>query len=51
MAVPVNTFKRDLQQGQVQIGLWSQLGSPISVEMIAGSGVDWIGLDAEHGPN
>ena len=51
MAIPVNTFKCRLQQGQVQIGLWSQLGSPISVEMIAGSGVDWIGLDAEHGPS
>lgn len=51
MAVPVNTFKRAIQQGKMQIGLWSQLGSPISVEMIAGSGADWIGLDAEHGPS
>ncbi|MDR1934568.1 MAG: HpcH/HpaI aldolase/citrate lyase family protein [Candidatus Accumulibacter sp.] len=51
MSIPVNTFKRGILQGQVQIGLWSQLGNPISVEMIAGSGVDWIGLDAEHGPS
>lgn len=51
MDIPTNTFKRGLQQGQLQIGLWSQLGDPISVEMIAGSGVDWIGLDAEHGPS
>ena len=51
MHIPVNTFKRGLQQGQVQIGLWSQLGSPISIEMIASSGIDWIGLDAEHGPS
>jgi 4-hydroxy-2-oxoheptanedioate aldolase len=51
MPIPINTFKRSIQQGEVQFGLWSQLGSPISVEMIAGSGIDWIGLDAEHGPS
>lgn len=51
MQIPVNPLKRGLQQGEVQIGLWSQLGSPVSVEMIAGAGFDWIGLDAEHGPS
>jgi 4-hydroxy-2-oxoheptanedioate aldolase len=51
MNLPVNTFKRAIGQGKLQIGLWSQLANPTTVEMIAGAGFDWIGLDAEHGPS
>jgi 4-hydroxy-2-oxoheptanedioate aldolase len=51
MQLPVNTFKRAICRGETQIGLWSQLGSPTTVEMIAGAAFDWIGLDAEHGPS
>ena len=51
MGIPINTFKRALTEGRLQIGLWSQLGNPVTVEMIAGAGFDWIGLDAEHGPS
>jgi len=51
MKLPVNTFKHAIGQGKLQIGLWSQLANATTVEMIAGAGFDWIGLDAEHGPS
>jgi 4-hydroxy-2-oxoheptanedioate aldolase len=51
MELPVNSFKRGIQAGQVQIGLWSSLSSHASVEVIAGSGFDWLLLDTEHSPN
>jgi 4-hydroxy-2-oxoheptanedioate aldolase len=33
------------------MGLWLALGDPISAELCAGGGFDWLVLDAEHGPN
>lgn len=45
-----NLFKRALQAGQSQIGLWSTLPSPYVSELIAGSGFDWLLLDTEHTP-
>lgn len=33
------------------IGLWACAGSPITAEIMAGSGCDWVLLDAEHSPN
>ncbi|MGI2034431.1 HpcH/HpaI aldolase family protein [Rhizobium panacihumi] len=50
MSILINPLKRALQAGKLQIGLFSQLGNPVTVEMIAGSGFDWIGIDTEHGP-
>jgi 4-hydroxy-2-oxoheptanedioate aldolase len=47
---PKNEFKRALQAGQAQIGLWSSLSSSYTVEVIAGAGFDWILLDTEHSP-
>ena len=49
--IPANTFKRGLLSGRPQIGLWSSLCSNITVEIIAGSGFDWILIDTEHVPN
>jgi 4-hydroxy-2-oxoheptanedioate aldolase len=46
-----NAFKHALAAGQLQIGLWSSLCSPIAAEIIADSGFDWILLDSEHSPN
>jgi 4-hydroxy-2-oxoheptanedioate aldolase len=46
-----NQLKRALQSGSPQIGLWSSLSSHITVEVIAGSGFDWLLLDTEHSPN
>ena len=51
MQMPVNALKRSLRDGRAQIGLWSSLASHISVEVIAGSGFDWLLLDTEHSPN
>jgi 4-hydroxy-2-oxoheptanedioate aldolase len=51
VALPLNRLKRALQQGQRQIGLWSSLGSPLSIEIVAGSGFDWLLIDTEHAPN
>ena len=51
MDLPVNTFKRALKEGERQIGLWSSLASHYSVELLAGSGFDWLLFDTEHSPN
>src|SRR4051794_35158517 len=51
MDMPINTFKRAIKEGRRQIGLWSSLSSNISVEILAGSGFDWLLLDTEHSPN
>jgi 4-hydroxy-2-oxoheptanedioate aldolase len=51
MELPVNSFKHAIASGQQQLGLWSSLSSNYSVEVIAGSGYDWILLDTEHSPN
>jgi 4-hydroxy-2-oxoheptanedioate aldolase len=51
MDLPRNTFKQALKAGKAQIGLWSSLSSPYSVEVIAGAGFDWLLLDMEHSPS
>ena len=50
MDLPRNSFKRALQEGRAQIGLWSTLSSNYSVEVLAGAGFDWLLLDTEHSP-
>src|SRR5436853_6680252 len=51
MELPRNIFKQALTAGKAQIGLWSSLSSPYSVEVIAGAGFDWLLLDMEHSPS
>jgi 4-hydroxy-2-oxoheptanedioate aldolase len=51
MDIPANPFKRAIKAGRQQIGLWSSLSSHITVEVLAGSGFDWLLLDCEHAPN
>ena len=51
MELPRNTFKHALKAGKAQIGLWSSLSSPYTVEVIAGAGFDWLLLDMEHSPS
>ncbi len=46
-----NQFKHAICTGQKQIGLWSHLCSPISIEILADCGYDWLLLDMEHSPN
>lgn len=33
------------------VGMWLCTGSPLNAEICAGSGVDWLLIDMEHGPN
>ena len=51
MNIPSNKFKRALQLGQHQKGLWTTLASSYSTEVLAGAGFDWLLLDMEHSPN
>ena len=46
-----NPFKAAIRAGRLQVGFWSSIPSPVTVEVIAGSGFDWILLDMEHSPN
>lgn len=49
--LPANHFKRNLHAGKAQIGLWCNLFNNLTVEIVAGSGFDWLLLDTEHVPN
>lgn len=51
MAVAINRFKQALKNGEIQIGFWQALANPITAEISAGAGFDWLLLDGEHGPN
>ncbi len=51
MDLPRNEFKKALLAGRQQIGLWVALASAYSTEIVAGSGFDWLLIDAEHSPN
>ena len=51
LEIPANHFKRALKAGKPQIGLWCSLSSHYAIELVAGSGFDWLLLDTEHSPN
>jgi 4-hydroxy-2-oxoheptanedioate aldolase len=51
MQVPENRFAKALRLDQQQIGFWCSLASHVSLEILAGSGFDWLLLDTEHSPN
>jgi 4-hydroxy-2-oxoheptanedioate aldolase len=51
LELPINPFKRALKAGKPQIGLWCSLSSHYAIELVAGSGFDWLLLDTEHSPN
>lgn len=51
MAAPVNQFKKNLQNGPAQIGLWLGMANSFTAELLAGAGFDWLLIDAEHSPN
>ena len=48
--MPKNLFKEVLASERTQIGLWSTLSSTFALEVVAGSGFDWVLLDTEHSP-
>jgi 4-hydroxy-2-oxoheptanedioate aldolase len=47
----LNPFKKALNSGRLQIGLWHSLSSHLVVEILADCGFDWILIDTEHAPN
>ena len=47
---PLNPFKHSIHTGEKQIGLWSTLSTPITAEILAGAGYDWLLFDSEHSP-
>lgn len=51
MNTPHNEFKQRLLRGEAQYGLWLGLAQPLSTEICADAGFDWLLIDAEHGPN
>lgn len=51
MDMPRNTFKQALAAQRMQVGLFLGLANPFSAEVLAGSGFDFLLIDAEHGPN
>ncbi|MEM7196718.1 MAG: aldolase/citrate lyase family protein [Pseudomonadota bacterium] len=51
MKLPVNAFEQALADRRRQIGLWSNLCSSVSAEIIAPAGFDWVLIDMEHSPN
>lgn len=46
-----NTFKAGLAAGRTQFGFWQALANPITAEICATAGFDWLLFDGEHGPN
>lgn len=51
MPVPVNEFKKALNTGKTQFGIWSCLASEMVTEVLATTDIDWICIDGEHSPN
>ncbi|MGD2128044.1 MAG: HpcH/HpaI aldolase/citrate lyase family protein [Lysobacterales bacterium] len=51
MQSPMNGLKLALGEGRSQTGLWMALADPYAAELCAGSGFDWLAIDAEHAPN
>jgi len=43
-------LKKKLAAGEFSPGIWMSLPSPTACEVIAGAGLDWILVDAEHSP-
>lgn len=48
MMLPANRFKRALQSGQQQIGLWNALPGSLVTELLATAKFDWLVIDTEH---
>ncbi len=45
-----NTVKAALSRGEVQVGSWLSLASPIATRFMAGMGFHWLNVDVEHTP-
>jgi 4-hydroxy-2-oxoheptanedioate aldolase len=45
-----NPVKAKLRAGEVSVGSWLNLASPLAAEAMAAEGFDWLTVDTEHGP-
>jgi 2-keto-3-deoxy-L-rhamnonate aldolase RhmA len=45
-----NSVKKQLHEGKITSGAWLQLVSPLSAEILAKAGFDWLMIDMEHAP-
>lgn len=50
LELPQVFTERVTQASRPQIGMWVSSGSPVAAEILAGSGMDWVLIDAEHSP-
>ena len=50
MEVQKNTFKHAVQGNTPQLGLWNGIVDSSVIEILAGSGYDWVLVDGEHAP-
>jgi len=46
----IEKLREKLSKGEPSSGLWIQLASPMSAEIMADSGLDWVIVDSEHHP-
>jgi len=51
MKMNPNTFKRGLEAGEPQIGIWVSTCSTVVADVIAPAGYDWALIDMEHTAN
>lgn len=51
LSLPPTLRERLAAADRPLIGLWACAASPVTAEIVAGSGCDWVLLDAEHSPN
>ena len=51
VSLPETFAARIVAADRPQVGMWVCSGSPIVAEIAAGSGLDWVLIDAEHSPN
>jgi len=51
MDMPINAFKKALQDAVPQFGLWVGLADAYVAEVLATTGYDWLLIDGEHAPN
>ena len=51
LSLPTTLADRLATADRALIGLWACAGSPVTAEIVASSGCDWVLLDAEHSPN
>ncbi|MCK9479633.1 MAG: aldolase/citrate lyase family protein [Firmicutes bacterium] len=41
-------MRKDILNHEIKVGGWIQIGSPVSGEILAKAGFDWIAIDLEH---